>query len=136
MDKLLDDQIIEPVGYDFGFTRRTFVRVLGTGLLIAVAAPSVSFAQQRRGGGRGQSKPTPLDARIHVGKDGTITVMTGKVEGGQGARHAHLEDAELSEPVGDGTGRAVALDAQPPQQQRRGEERFGRIHRRCPGPCP
>ena len=34
MDKLLDDQIIEPVGYDFGFTRRTFVQVLGTGLLI------------------------------------------------------------------------------------------------------
>ena len=102
MDKLLDDdQIIEPVGYDFGFTRRTFVQVLGTGLLIAVAAPSVSFAQQRRGGGRGQSKPTPLDARVHVGKDGTITVMTGKVEGGQGARAEITQAAaeELRVPV-------------------------------------
>ena len=27
-----------------------------------------------------------IAARIHIGKDGAITVMTGKVEGGQGAR--------------------------------------------------
>ena len=26
-----DDQIIEPVGYDFGFSRRSFMQVLGAG---------------------------------------------------------------------------------------------------------
>ena len=33
-----DGQIIEPLGYDFGLTRRTFVAALGAGLLIAAAA--------------------------------------------------------------------------------------------------
>jgi isoquinoline 1-oxidoreductase len=38
----------------------------------------------RRGGGRGGA--TTVAARLHIARDGTITVMTGKVEGGQGAR--------------------------------------------------
>ena len=33
-----DGQIIEPVGYDFGLTRRSFVQVLGAGLLIAATS--------------------------------------------------------------------------------------------------
>src|SRR4051794_25545465 len=91
------DQIIEPIGYDFGFSRRSFMQVLGAGLLIC-AASSGGFSQSRpseegegggrggnRGGGRG-GRPVPLDARLHIAKDGTITVMSGKVEGGQGAR--------------------------------------------------
>src|SRR5436305_13063271 len=91
---MLDEQIIEPIGYDFGFTRRTFVQALGTGLLIFVAAPSAGA--QDRPGEAGQSsrrsgrdrggERVPLSARLHIGKDGSITVMTGKVEGGQGAR--------------------------------------------------
>ena len=103
-----DEQIIEPVGYDFGLTRRTFVQVLGAGLLIAVAAPSIADGQERRrgggGGGGGEfagSKSVPLDARIHIGKDGAITVLTGKVEGGQGARAEITQAAaeELRVPV-------------------------------------
>ena len=43
-----------------------------------------------RGGGGGARN---IAARILLGKDGTITVMAGKVEGGQGAR------AELSTPL-------------------------------------
>jgi hypothetical protein len=31
------DQIIEPVAYDFGFSRRSFMQVLGAGLLISAA---------------------------------------------------------------------------------------------------
>ena len=31
-------------------------------------------------------RPIALNARLHIGKDGTITVLSGKVEGGQGAR--------------------------------------------------
>src|SRR3954470_4710248 len=88
------DQIIEPVGYDFGFSRRSFMQVLGAGLLIC-AAGSSGFSQSRpseegEGGGRGGNRggarggrPVALDARLHIAKDGTITVMSGKVEGGQ-----------------------------------------------------
>src|SRR5439155_19479737 len=81
---------------------RTFVQALGAGLIIAAAAPVL--AQQRgggggaRAGGRGgrESRPVPIDARIHIAKDGAITVMTGKVEGGQGAR-AEITQAAAEE---------------------------------------
>src|SRR5207248_7054872 len=71
-----------------GLTRRDFVKVLGAGLLIAVSG-SASPAQVRgrrggRGGGFAGSRVSNISARLHIGKDGTITVMTGKVEAGQG----------------------------------------------------
>jgi len=95
-----DGQIIEPVGYDFGLTRRSFVQVLGAGLLIAASGPTLTFAQDRprRGaGGFGRNAaPINLDARLHLGKDGSITVLTGKVEGGQGSR-AELTQAAAEE---------------------------------------
>jgi CO/xanthine dehydrogenase Mo-binding subunit len=75
---------IERVPYDFGLNRRSFVQWISTGLLIvANASPALA---QRREGGRGQRRAANLGARIHLAKDGTITVFTGKVEGGQGAR--------------------------------------------------
>src|SRR5687768_6766156 len=104
------NQIYEPVGYDFGLSRRTFVQVLGAGLLIAVASP-MAVAQERPSGGRsggGSSgrggsggRPVPIDARLHIGKDGTITVLSGKVEGGQGSRGQITQAAaeELRLPV-------------------------------------
>jgi isoquinoline 1-oxidoreductase len=94
-----DEQLIEPVGYDFGLKRRAFVQLLGAGLLVAVSA-APALAQRR--GGRGGGGPGNIAARVHLGKDGTITVMAGKVEGGQGAR-AELSEAaaeELRVPVG------------------------------------
>jgi len=94
------EEAIEPVGYDFGLKRRSFVQLLGAGLLLAVSvAPALAQQRRGRGGGGGSSK---IAARVHLGKDGTITVMTGKVEGGQGAR-AELSEAaaeELRVPVG------------------------------------
>ena len=83
---LVDDyqEPIERVEYDFGLNRRCFVQILSTGLLIiANASPALA---QRREGGRGPRGPRTLSGRIHLGKDGTIAVLTGKVEGGQGAR--------------------------------------------------
>src|SRR5579859_6752479 len=91
-----------PVGFDFDepadsyyqtseLTRRGFVQILGAGLLIAVSTPS-AVAQQRRGGrgGRGGgfngAGARTVSARVHIGNDGSITVMTGKVEAGQGSR--------------------------------------------------
>ena len=62
------------------FSRRAFVQVLGAGLLITVTQ-RISFGQRR--GSRG---PQNVDARLHINLDGTITVMTGKVEEGQGSR--------------------------------------------------
>src|SRR4030042_282488 len=67
-------------------SRRTFVQMLGAGLLITVTE-GVSFGQRRSGGGRGIA----VAARVQINTDGTITVMTGKVEEGQGSR------AELSQ---------------------------------------
>ncbi|MHC4741576.1 MAG: xanthine dehydrogenase family protein molybdopterin-binding subunit [Planctomycetota bacterium] len=61
--------------------RRSFVQLLGAGLLITVTE-GISVAR-RRSRSRGPSK---ISARVHIDEDGTITVMTGKVEEGQGAR--------------------------------------------------
>jgi isoquinoline 1-oxidoreductase len=103
---------VDAVGYDFGFSRRSFVQSLGAGLLITVAASTVVKAQERRargggaggrgGRGGGGGAPANLDARLHIGADGVITVMTGKVECGQGARAQITQAAaeELGVPVG------------------------------------
>jgi isoquinoline 1-oxidoreductase len=98
-----DDQIIEPVGYDFGFSRRSFMQVLGAGVLISA---TVGLAQERRGGRRGggidgSGAPISVNARLHIGEDGVITVMTGKVECGQGTRAQIAQAAaeELRVPV-------------------------------------
>src|SRR5437588_5580846 len=76
------DEPVERVGYDFGLNRRSFVQILSAGLLIAASPPALA---QRRGG-RGGGGARNIGARIHLGTDGTITVLTGKVEAGQGAR--------------------------------------------------
>jgi CO/xanthine dehydrogenase Mo-binding subunit len=72
-------------------SRRAFVQMLGTGLLITVTE-GVSFGQRRGGGGRSIA----VAARVHINTDGTITVMTGKVEEGQGSR-AELTQAAAEE---------------------------------------
>lgn len=81
-----DEQLIEPVRFHFAVDRRTFVQVLGTGILISMTAgPALAQRRGRRGGFRGGPPPN-VAARIHIGHDGTITVLTGKTEMGQGAR--------------------------------------------------
>jgi isoquinoline 1-oxidoreductase len=69
-----------------GMTRRGFLQALGAGLVISVAGGRV--IAQARGGrrGGGGTGAAPVSTRVHIGKDGAITVMTGKVEAGQGAR--------------------------------------------------
>ena len=90
------DEPMEPVGYDFGLTRRGFVQILGAGLLIAVSDAPL-WAQRRGGGGSfAGSRVRNVAARVHIGKDGSITVMTGKVEAGQGSR-AELTQAAAEE---------------------------------------
>jgi isoquinoline 1-oxidoreductase len=72
-------ELREPPAYEFSCDRREFLGLTGAGLLIlAFAAP----AEGQRGGG---GNP-PLGARLHLGEDGMVTILTGKVEEGQGPR--------------------------------------------------
>ncbi len=96
---------LEYAAYDFGLSRRTFVKTLGAGLVIAVSPHALSQSQESGQRTRNTflgSGASNLGARIHLGEDGTITVLCGKVEAGQGAR-AELTQAaaeELRVPVG------------------------------------
>jgi len=71
-------------------SRRTFLQVMGAGLLITVT-DGVGLGQRRGGGSR-----LTVAARLYLNEDGTITVLTGKVEEGQGAR-AELSQAAAQE---------------------------------------
>src|SRR5690242_19547081 len=80
-------------GQNAGPSRRQFVQAAGAGLLIAISQiPARGQVPQRRGGrgGRGGGgfggRPSPVSARVHFGEDGSIALLTGKVEVGQGSR--------------------------------------------------
>lgn len=64
-------------------SRRDFVKILGTGILISIAG-DISYAKQSSTNDKSDS--TLISERLHVSTDGLITVMTGKVEVGQGSR--------------------------------------------------
>jgi isoquinoline 1-oxidoreductase len=89
LDEIDYDELLEPIRFTFALDRRSFVQMLGAGIVVT-AMSSTSFAQRRgRGRGRGGFRggpPAPLSARFHFADDGTITVRSGKVDGGQGAR--------------------------------------------------
>ncbi|MCX6636898.1 MAG: molybdopterin-dependent oxidoreductase, partial [Acidobacteria bacterium] len=69
----LREQPVDPFAVD----RREFFEIAAAGLLIvATASPS----QAQRGGGAGA-----LETRLHIAEDGLITILTGKIEEGQGA---------------------------------------------------
>jgi CO/xanthine dehydrogenase Mo-binding subunit len=79
-----------PPQNEFALSRRAFVQILGTGLLITVT-DGIGLGQ-RRGSGAGLS----VSARLHLNEDGTITALSGKVEEGQGPR-AQLSQAAAEE---------------------------------------
>lgn len=66
-------ELREPPAYDFIPTRREFLEIAGTGLLVTVIAGEADAA-------------TEVAGRLLIGDDGIVTVYTGKVEVGQGAR--------------------------------------------------
>lgn len=55
-------------------------------LCVAGPAPAQESGGGRRRGGRGGQIPDNIDAWLHIGEDGAITVFTGKVEVGQNIR--------------------------------------------------
>ncbi len=67
----------------FELTRRSLLKLLGGGILVAAIAPDVVGAVFQR---RGPQLPQVVSAWVHIGVDGKITVFTGKVEVGQNAR--------------------------------------------------
>jgi isoquinoline 1-oxidoreductase beta subunit len=71
-------ELDEASRYRFDLSRRSFLGVTGAGLLI-VASHEATQAQTR-------SQRDTIGARLHIGKDGKITLMTSKVEVGQGSR--------------------------------------------------
>lgn len=73
-------ELFEQPRYQFRHTRRTFIQIVSTGILITWTAKP-GYAQRVESG-----EEAPHGSRFHIGKDGRITATTGKVEMGQGAR--------------------------------------------------
>jgi CO/xanthine dehydrogenase Mo-binding subunit len=80
---------------DASLSRRGFLQVLGSGILITVTD---RLAVAQRFGG---NTDTRVVARVHLNEDGTITALSGKVEEGQGPRTELSQAAaeELRVPV-------------------------------------
>lgn len=66
--------------------RREFLKTLGGGLLVVVTYEDAIAQQESGRGGAGGRMPQEVSAWLHIGKDGAVTVCTGKVEMGQGSR--------------------------------------------------
>jgi nicotinate dehydrogenase subunit B len=74
--------------YHFDLDRREFFRFLGAGLLVVSVLKPAVLAQESGGARRreGDSLPHEIDAWLHIGDDGKVTVYTGKAEMGQNIR--------------------------------------------------
>ena len=73
--------------YRFDLHRREFFKFLGAGVLVVSVLKSAVVAQESGGGRQGQRDlPKEIDAWLHLGENGTVTVYTGKVEMGQNIR--------------------------------------------------
>lgn len=74
--------------YRFDLDRRDFFKFLGAGLLVVSTLKHVAAAQESGGARRrgDDSLPKEIDAWLHIGEDGAVTVYTGKVEVGQNIR--------------------------------------------------
>ena len=69
--------------YQFDLTRRGFVQILGAGLVVSMSGNSALASGEPL---LSQSRSTKINERLHIGRDGIITIMTSKVEVGQGSR--------------------------------------------------
>ncbi len=81
--------------------RRDFFAVLGGGVVVMLVEDDV-YAQET-GGGRGgpRQQPQNLNAWLHIGETGIVTVYSGKVEVGQNVRTSLSQGVaeELHAPV-------------------------------------
>ncbi len=74
--------------YHFDLDRREFFKFMGAGLLVVSVLKTGSWAQESGAAKtrRGDSLPQEINAWLHLGEDGQVTVYTGKVEVGQNVR--------------------------------------------------
>lgn len=82
------DLTSDPV-YRFDLDRRQFFKLFGAGILVVSVLKNSVLAQESGGGARPQSEgalPKQIDAWLHIGETGKVTVYTGKVEMGQNIR--------------------------------------------------
>ncbi len=86
--KPFDEQMEVPDGWGFAtiVSRRDFLALTATGLIVMVALDRFLSGQEpvRPPQGR-QGYPSDLNAYLHVGADGRVTCLVGKIEMGQGA---------------------------------------------------
>ena len=99
-DPELPDHEVRGKLHRFGVDRRGFVKLLGGGLLVCLYVPKVSAQESGRGAG-GRDLPKEIAAWLHIGRDGGVTVFTGKVEMGQNIRTSLAQQVaeELRVPV-------------------------------------
>ncbi len=93
-----------PDGWGFATTldRRGFLKLTTTGLLVMVAVePVLGRASVPFQGGRPGGPPLDLNAFLHIGADGRVTCLVGKVELGQGVMTSlpQLAAEELDVPL-------------------------------------
>jgi nicotinate dehydrogenase subunit B len=94
-------ELAAPPAYRFHLDpvdRRDFLALLGGGLLVVFSARAQESGRSRRG----ESLPQSLDAWLHIGEDGSVSVYTGKTEVGQNIRTSLSQAAseELRCPIG------------------------------------
>ncbi len=78
-------ELREGPAYRFELDRRAFVKLVGGGLVVFLAADGAAAQESGRRGG-GEDHPQEVSAWLRVAEDGTVTVFTGKVEFGQDIR--------------------------------------------------
>src|SRR5580765_6022287 len=81
-------ELVAAPPYRFDLDRREFFKFLGAGALVVSVLKAAIVAQESGGArrGRGDFLPKEIDAWLHVGENGKVTVYTGKVEMGQNIR--------------------------------------------------
>jgi len=74
--------------YRFDLDRREFFKFVGAGVVVFSVLKTGTAAQESGGarGRRDESLPKEIDAWLHIGESGKVTVYTGKVEMGQNIR--------------------------------------------------
>ena len=81
------DELPLKSNYNFELDRRKFFKITGGGLIVAfVLKDLVSFANETPPSESSSIAAGDVDAWIHIGEDGTVSVYTGKVEVGQNIR--------------------------------------------------
>jgi nicotinate dehydrogenase subunit B len=76
---------IQRLAHGFDLDRRDFVKLLGGGVLVCLCVRTAP-SQESGGTRRPEEVSQSIDAWLHIGEDGAITVYTGKVEMGQNIR--------------------------------------------------